>query len=211
MLSENPRAMGRLIVVSAPSGAGKSSLVDRALAGVERLRFSISVTTRPPRGQEKDGIDYYFVSEEAFRSMIEQGKFLEYAQVHRHYYGTPVDPINQILLAGEDVILDIDVKGAEQVRKRIPDAVTVFVLPPSRQALKDRLRSRNLNSADDLDCRMEDATLEVGSLDKFDYIVVNDDLESAAQALEAVVIADRHRLDRQRAIVQAIISTFGGN
>src|SRR5947207_4047156 len=136
---------GILIVVSAPSGAGKSSLAGRVLKRVENLKFSISYTTREPRGTEQNGIDYHFVSQNEFESMQERREFLECAEVHGYLYGTHESAVEEVLAHGCDVMLDIDVQGAEQVRRRVPDAILVFILPPSREILEARLLARNLN------------------------------------------------------------------
>src|SRR5262245_25172900 len=220
MSSENPAQTGsnppahpergNLIVVSAPSGAGKSSLAERVLKRVDGLRFSISYTTREPRGAEQHGVDYFFVNENDFNSMAERGEFLEYAEVHGHLYGTHEKPVEEIISKGFDVMLDIDVQGAEQVRRRIPEAISIFILPPSRKVLEARLRARNLNEAADIDRRLRNAGIEVQLYERFNYVVVNDDLDRALAQLEAIIVAERCRPDRQRNRIESIISTFGG-
>ena len=180
-----------LIVVSAPSGAGKSSLVGEALKSVDRLKYSISYTTRKARGAERDGVEYYFVSEEEFLDMRDRGEFLESAEVHGFLYGTQRATIERMLAEGSDVILDIDVQGAGQIVQQMPEAVTVFVLPPSREILESRLRMRNLNDPEDLEIRLKNASREVLSYSSFKYVIVNDDLERATRELEAVIIAER--------------------
>ena len=204
------KSRGTLIVVTAPSGAGKSSLVERALARVDRLRYSVSYTTRIARGSEKHGTDYFFVSEEEFQRMRKGGEFLESAEVHGHLYGTHRATIEKMTGDGFDVILDIDVQGAAQIRTQMPLAVTVFVLPPSMDVLESRLRTRNLNAPADLERRLRNALAEVSSYREFDYIIVNDDLDRATAALEAIIIAERHRSERQQATALDILSTFGG-
>lgn len=201
---------GNLVVVTAPSGAGKSSLVERALKRVDRLRYSVSYTTRKARGAEKHGVNYYFVSEDEFLRMRNSGEFLESAQVHGYLYGTNRAAIEKIMNEGFDVILDIDVQGAEQIRCQMPDAITIFILPPSREVLESRLRSRNLNSSSDLDRRLRNAVGEVRAYKDFKYVIVNDDLDRATSALEAVIIAERHRTERQEGAALDILSTFGG-
>lgn len=212
MSNEGTGAEGRgsLIVVSAPSGAGKSTLVQRVLAAVDRLRYSVSYTTRARRGSEQEGVEYHFVSEAEFMDLRERGQFLEWAQVHGSLYGTRRDETERLLDEGFDLILDIDVQGAAQVKRNMPEAVTVFILPPSRQVLESRLRSRNLNEPLDLRRRLVNAAREVRFYEEFDYLIVNDDLERAAAVLGAIILADRHRSKRQRARGQAIIDTFGG-
>ena len=202
---------GNLIVVSAPSGAGKSSLAQRALNRIEGLKFSISYTTREPRGAEKDGVDYHFVSEDEFRNMRDRSEFLESAEVHGYLYGTHRAAVDELLAQGLDVILDIDVQGAEQVRQRVPEAITVFILPPSREILEARLRSRNLNEPSDLERRLSNAADEVRLYEKFHYVIVNDDLDRALASLEAIITAERCRLLRQVTHVESILNTFGGD
>jgi len=201
---------GNLIVVTAPSGAGKSSLVARAVQAIECVRFSISYTTRKPRGTERHGVDYYFVSEKKFLAMRERGEFIESALVHGYYYGTHRGAVEAMLKEGFDVILDIDVQGAQQLHKQIPKAVMIFILPPSRQALEERLKKRRLNAPDDLARRLRNATAEVRQYRRFKYVIVNDDLERAFAALRAIIEAERQRTDRQKQHAQSIIATFGG-
>jgi guanylate kinase len=216
MSSENPALTviqaerGTLIVVSAPSGAGKSSLAERVLKRVEGLRFSISYTTREPRGAEQDGIDYYFVSEDEFRAMRERDEFLECAEVHGYLYGTHEKPVEELLSQGLDVMLDIDVQGAEQVRRRVPEAILIFIMPPSCEVLEARLRARNLNAPADIERRLRNAAIEVQLYDRFDYVVLNEDLDRALAQLEAIIIAERSRPDRQRNRIESVIATFGG-
>jgi guanylate kinase len=210
-LAEEPRKTGpgRLIVVSAPSGAGKSSLVEIALQRLERLKYSISFTTRKARGQERDKVDYYFVSESDFVARRSQGEFLECAEVHGQLYGTHRLMVEEMTEQGYDVILDIDVQGAEQIRRQMPEAVTVFIMPPSREVLETRLRSRNLNEPADLERRLKAATMEVKLYKRFDYVIINDDLERAAGELEAVITAERMRPSRQKERIEEIMQTFG--
>lgn len=202
---------GKLIVVSAPSGAGKSSLAGRVLKRVEGLHFSISHTTREARGSEQHGVDYFFVSEVEFLAMSERGEFLESAEVHGNLYGTRESTVEEMLSAGFDVMLDIDVQGAEQVRRRVPEAVLVFILPPSREVLEARLRTRNLNDAPDIERRLRNASIEVQLYERFDYVVINEDLDRALAQLEAIILAERSRPERQRNRIESIIGTFGGH
>jgi guanylate kinase len=205
-----PPERGNLIVVSAPSGAGKSSLAERVLKRVDDLRFSISYTTREPRGAEQHGVDYYFVSEGEFEAMRERDEFLECAEVHGHLYGTHEKPVEEMLSQGFDVILDIDVQGAEQVRRRVPAAILIFIMPPSREVLEARLRARNLNEPPDVARRLRNAAIEVQLYERFDYTVLNDDLDRALDHLESIIIAERCRPERGRIRLEAIITTFGG-
>ena len=201
---------GTLVVVSAPSGAGKSFLVTRAIEQIDGLRFSISYTTRQPRGLERHGEDYFFVSEATFLEMRERGEFLESATVHGNLYGTHNGTIERMLAAGYDVILDIDVQGAAQVRERLKDAVTVFILPPSKRVLEARLRRRNLNDVEDLARRLGNATEEVQLYECFDYVIINNDRDRAFGALKAIIIAERRRPFRQQNKIKSILDTFGG-
>lgn len=201
---------GNLIVVSAPSGAGKSSLVARALKQIGRVRYSVSYTTRAPRGSEREGVDYYFVTDEVFRAMRARGEFIESAEVHGYLYGTHRATIEKILAEGYDVILDIDVQGAEQIIGKMPQAVTVFVLPPSRKVLETRLRKRNLNAPEDLMRRLRNSAAEVRRYDRFKYAIINDDRDRAFAALKAIMSAERSRPDRQKNRVESILNTFGG-
>ena len=201
---------GTLIVVSAPSGAGKSSLAERVLKRLTDLRFSISYTTREPRGPEQNGVDYYFVTEDEFHTMRERDEFLECAEVHGYLYGTHEKPVEELLSQGLDVMLDIDVQGAEQVRRRVPEAILVFIMPPSCEVLGARLRARNLNAAEDIERRLRNAAIEVQLYERFDYVVINEDLDRALAQLEAIIIAERCRPDRQRNSIESAISTFGG-
>jgi guanylate kinase len=174
------------------------------------LRFSISYTTREPRGAEQDGIDYYFVSEEQFRAMRERDEFLECAEVHGCLYGTHEKPVEELLSQGLDVMLDIDVQGAEQVRRHVPEAILIFIMPPSCEVLEARLRARNLNVPADIARRLRNAAIEVQLYDRFDYVVLNEDLDRALAQLEAIIIAERCRPDRQRNRIESVIDTFGG-
>ena len=201
---------GSLIVVSAPSGAGKSSLAERVLKRIPNLKFSCSFTTREPRGTEKDGVDYNFVSVEEFHAMQDRDEFLECAEVHGHLYGTHEKSVEDSIAQGFDVMLDIDVQGAEQIRRRVPEAILIFILPPSCDVLQARLRARNLNAPEDIERRLRNAAIEVQLYGRFDYVVLNDDLDRALAQLEAIIIAERGRPDRQRNRIESVIATFGG-
>ncbi|HEX8089661.1 MAG TPA: guanylate kinase, partial [Blastocatellia bacterium] len=198
---------GNLIVVSAPSGAGKSSLVARAVKQITRLRYSISYTTRAARGAEKHATDYFFVSEKDFQDMRERGEFLEFAEVHGFLYATHRATVEAMLDKGFDVILDIDVKGAQQIVRHMPEAVTIFIMPPSRKVLEARLRKRNLNAPADLDRRLRNATAEVQLYERFGYVIINDNRDRAFASLKTIIIAERRRPGRQRNRVQSIIAT----
>ncbi|MBI3650809.1 MAG: guanylate kinase [Acidobacteria bacterium] len=201
---------GNLIIVSAPSGAGKSSLVHHALNRVAGVCYSVSYTTRPGRGAEVNGVDYHFVSNVEFLRMRDSGEFLEYAEVHGFFYGTHRAATEKLINEGVDVLLDIDVQGAAQIKKQMPEAVTVFILPPSRDILEARLRARQLNSEAEVARRLYNATQEVRRCHEFQYVIVNDELARACAALEAIILAERYSQNRQSVVAENIISTFGG-
>jgi guanylate kinase len=201
---------GNLIVVSAPSGAGKSSLVNRVLNQLKRVRYSTSYTTRAPRGAERHGVDYFFVTQTAFLAMREAGEFIESAEVHGYLYGTHRATIEKMLAEGTDVILDIDAQGAEQIQSKMPEAITVFVLPPSRKVLEARLRRRNLNDPEDLARRLRNSTAEVQLYARFRYVIINDERDRAFSALKAIIAAERRRPNRQEQRIREILDTFRG-
>lgn len=188
---------GLLVVISGPSGVGKGT-VRKALFEKEGhdLVYSVSMTTRPPRENEKDGVDYYFVSKEEFKQRIEQGKLLEYAEFVGNYYGTPLDKVEEQLNKGKEVVLEIEVEGALQVRAKMKDAVFIFIVPPGRQALYDRLKSRGTESEDMIKKRMEKAEREFLLAHKYDYIVVNDEVNNAADRIMAIVRAEHAKTER---------------
>jgi guanylate kinase len=182
------RARGRLFVISAPSGAGKTSLVRALMAREPGLRFSISCTTRARRENEVDGRDYFFVpTVDEFKRMAAAGEFLEHAQVFDNYYATPRRPVEEALAAGQDLILEIDWQGAAQVRTAMPDCVSIFVLPPSRAELERRLRARGTDTGQVIERRLADAAADMTHWREFDYVVINDDFERAAAELADVV------------------------
>ena len=186
--SEHRMKTGRLFVLSGPSGVGKGTLRERALNDVPNLVYSISCTTRNPRDGETDGVEYRFISHEKFKEDISQGLFLEYAHVHEDYYGTLKADVVRELEAGHDVLLEIDVQGALQVREKMPDAVLIFVAPPSVEVLERRLRGRGTEAQGSLNVRLENALKELALKDKYDYIIVNDDLESACEELRKIIL-----------------------
>ncbi len=199
-------------VVSAPSGAGKTSLAAAVLDRVERLTRTISATTRAPRPDEHDGRDYHFVDAHEFRRRREAGAFLEWAQVHGHSYGTPLDEIDRIHSQGHDAVLVIDVQGAASVRQALDTAVTIFVLPPSRRALERRLRRRDGTEAvreADQAARLAVAAHEIEQYVSYDYVIVNDDFETAVAEIEGIVRAERSRLSRRAGEAEAILASFG--
>ena len=182
-------------IISAPSGSGKSTLVNELRKFVPNLDFSISYTTRQPRGSEQNGREYYFISRQQFEDMIRQGKFLEYADVFGNYYGTAKSVLEDADKGGHDVLLDIDVQGERQVKEKIPDAVSIFVLPPSRKELESRLRKRSqsehVDSEEIIRRRLATAKKEIENYPNYDYILVNDRLEQSVDQLQAIVLAER--------------------
>ena len=190
---------GSLFIVSAPSGAGKTSLVAELLAADPTVKKSVSYTTRAPRAGEADGWHYHFVAPDEFERMRAQGGFLETAVVHGHLYGTSRDAVERECAAGHDVLLEIDWQGAAQIRSLKPDAVTVFVLPPSMAALEERLNARAQDAPDVIARRLEAARGEIARAPEFDYVIINDDFNRAAQALISIVRAERLKLSRQLA------------
>ena len=205
-----PARAGSILIVSAPSGSGKSTLIRRLLASDPALQFSISYTTRPPRPGERKGRDYFFVSDARFRKMAASGQFAEWANVFGHFYGTPNRQLRAAQAQGKDLLLDIDVQGHRQVRRRFPDAVSVFLLPPSYRELERRLRRRHSDDPDVIAWRLANARRELGHWREYDYLVVNDKLPEAARALGAIVTASRFRRTVQRVVAQRISKTFGG-
>lgn len=185
-----------LLVLSAPSGTGKTTLGRRLVQSVPGAVFSISATTRRARGREQDGVDYHFVSDARFREMVHQDQFVEWAEVHNHFYGTPRAPVEQAIAAGGLVLFDIDVQGGEQVKARYPMAVTVLVLPPSYAELERRLRARGTDADPVIERRLLAAQAEIRRARGYDYCIVNDDLDLAFEELKSVVIAERLRCSR---------------
>ena len=184
------------IVLSAPSGAGKTTIARALVEGIEDVVFSVSATTRPARDHEVDGVDYHFLSEQDFQAMIEADEFVEWAEVHGHLYGTARKAVEEALDAGRFLVLDIDVQGALQIRQRVADAVLVFVLPPSADVLVERLRERGTEGEDTVARRIENARGELEQASQFDYIVVNENLDQAVDEVRGIVLAQGRRTDR---------------
>ncbi len=188
---------GLLVVISGPSGVGKGT-IRKALFAMPDNNFvySVSMTTRKPRPGERDGVDYFFISREEFKKNIEEGKFLEWAEFVGEYYGTPLEYIEKQLAAGNEVIIEIEVQGALQVREKMPDAVFVFIVPPSRKALEDRLRSRGTEEPAKIQERLAKANREYNLAYKYDYIVVNDEVYNAADRIYAIIRAEHAKTER---------------
>jgi guanylate kinase len=190
--------MTTVYIISAPSGSGKSTLVNRARQIVPDLDFSVSYTTRPPRGNEQNGREYFFVSRADFEQMIKNGDFLEYADVFGNYYGTAKHYLEKAKQRKHDLLLDIDVQGAAQIKQKIPDAVSIFILPPNRTELESRLRDRGQDSEAVIHRRLATATREIENYPKYDYILVNDRLDDSIQALQSILLAERLKHSEQR-------------
>ncbi|MGH9753996.1 MAG: guanylate kinase [Blastocatellia bacterium] len=199
---------GNLIIVSAPSGAGKTTLVAGAIGRDNWAQPSISFTSRRPRAGEEQGVHYHFVSRAEFEVMIANGDFLEWAEVHGNLYGTSRRAVEEGRLAGLDVILTIDIQGAAQARKLFPDAISVFVMPPSLDALAERLENRGTDTEHDRRLRLNIALQEMEQYVNFDYVVINDDLNRAIDELVAIITAERCRMTRRREIATWILQTF---
>ena len=190
--------LGTLFIISAPSGAGKTSLVAELLQRLENIQVSVSHTTRPSRPKETDGIDYHFITQQQFETMIEQQQFVEHAEVHSNYYGTSKEWVQNKLSKGVDVILEIDWQGAEQVRKKIPSAKSIFILPPSKQALFERLKKRGQDSGQVIEQRIAAAKEEMSHYNEADYLIINDQFELACKQLQNIVEATRCEINCQR-------------
>ena len=189
---------GNLFVITAPSGAGKSSLVKALMAADPSLELSVSHTTRAPRGQEVSGREYYFVSPEAFEAMVQADAFVEWANVHSHRYGTSRQAIEDKMAQGADIILEIDFQGALQIKKRFAQAVAIFILPPSWEALRERLIKRGEDSSEVIELRLKNAATEMAQVERFDYVIINDEFERALTDLQTLVKAQRLKLSSQR-------------
>ena len=219
--------MTNVFIISAPSGSGKSTLVNEIRRTVPNLSFSISYTTRKERGHEQNGREYFFISRKQFEEMIRNQEFLEYATVFEtDYYGTALRFLQQAKEQGRDLLLDIDVQGAAQIKHKIPDAVSIFILPPNRTELEKRLRERGQDSEEKIQRRLETASREIENYGKYDYILVNDKLDASVRALEAILLSERlrregstdaalsataqqYRLENVRERLQPILQSFG--
>jgi len=194
---------GMIVVVSSPSGTGRTTIIERVLREDSRLRYSTSVTTRPQRPGEKEGKDYFFVSEKEFKQRIERGEFVEWAEVHGFMYATPRAPLVETVQQGGVIILDIDIQGAMQVKEKFPHCVTIFVAPPSLESLEQRLRNRGTDSEELIKRKLQDALREMAKIPEYDYLIVNEDLDTAVRQLEAILEAERCRTKRAQYSITA--------
>lgn len=218
--------MTNVFIISAPSGSGKSTLVNKIRQTVPNLEFSVSYTTRKPRGAEKNGCEYFFITRQQFEEMIGKSEFLEHANVFGNYYGTARHFLDQAKAEGKDLLLDIDVQGAEQIKRKLRDAVSIFILPPNRSELEQRLRKRSQDSEEVIQRRLDAATREIENYEKYDYILVNDRLEDSVETLQAILLseqlrragrvdadlrakAETCRLEQIRQRLQPILRSFG--
>lgn len=200
--------MANVFVISAPSGSGKSTLVHELMKRVPRLLFSVSYTTRERRGQEVHGRDYFFIDREDFRARLARDEFLESAEVFGHFYGTHRSELERAAAEGSDLVLDIDVQGAAQLKKKIPAAVSIFILPPSREELEQRLRARSQDSEGVIDRRLREAAAEIRNYSNYDYVLVNREVSRSAERLAAIVEATRSRRERMEREIRPILETF---
>lgn len=209
-MSNEKKGTGRLFIVAAPSGGGKTSLVNRLIQTMPSIELSVSHTTRPSRPKEMHGKDYFFVSLDEFKNMIAQDDFIEYAQVFGNYYGTSKKQIEERMAAGIDIVLDIDWQGASQIRQTFPDAISIFLLPPSLEVLRERLQNRQQDHADVIEKRMQQARDELAHYEEFDYLIVNEEFEVALSQLRAIVTAERLKkniqIKRQRKLLSFLLA-----
>ena len=199
---------GLLLIVSAPSGTGKTTLVERLVQVLPNLRMSRSYTSRSARAGERDGLDYNFITREAFEARIQAADFLEWADVFGNYYGTAASDVERMVASGQDVVLVIDVQGARQVKGRGMDHTAIFVMPPSFHVLEQRLRGRSKDSEEQMQRRLDTARSEASSYVDYDYVVVNDDLEPTVVRLQEIIAAERSRTHRMQSVAEGIIDTF---
>lgn len=200
--------MTSVFIISAPSGSGKSTLVAELMKRVEKLRFSVSYTTRSSRGAEQDGREYHFITREQFNERLERGEFLEWAEVFGNFYGTHCSELERAEADGSDLILDIDVKGARQLKEKIPGAISIFILPPSRKELEQRLRARSQDSEPVIERRLQEAAEEIRNYSQYDYVLVNGDVTASVDNLVAIVSANRSRRAWMEQQIRPILETF---
>lgn len=199
---------GTLFVVSSPSGGGKGTIIRHVLDVVPNLSYSVSFTTRAPRNNEMNGREYFFIGRQVFEEMVAAGEFLEWACVHGNFYGTAKRQVAEETAAGVDIVLEVDVQGAESVRELPLDSVSVFILPPSFEVLRERLIARGTDSAEELEVRLRNAPIELRQYSAFDYVIINDEVERAAGQLASIIHAERARCERQENLVREVIKKF---
>lgn len=200
--------LGNLFIISSPSGGGKGTLIREVLKTVPNVGYSVSLTTRQPRAGERNGREYFFVPRDEFEKRINDGEFLEYAEVHGNFYGTSQHQVREMIEQGTDIILEIDVQGADIVRGKISEAVAVFIMPPSLKILRERLSGRGTETAETLALRMKNAPAEIAHFEKFDYVIINDELMSAVGQLRSIFFAERARANRQKRVIERILADF---
>src|SRR5215216_1052228 len=202
---------GTLFVVSSPSGGGKGTIIRHVLDVVENLSYSVSYTTRAPRQGEVDGREYFFINRDTFQEMVAAGEFLEWACVHGNLYGTAKNQIIEDTAAGADIILEVDVQGAASVRQLLMDSVSIFILPPSYEVLRQRLIARGTDSPEELELRLRNAPEELKQYSAFDYVIINDEIDRAVGQLASIIYAERARCMRQEGLVLEVIEKFKSN
>ena len=195
---------GKLFVITAPSGTGKTAIIDIIRKKVEGIGYSVSHTTRPPRRGEVNGVHYCFVAREDFEKMIEAHEFVEWAIVYDHLYGTPVSSVESTLSSGRDLLLDLDIQGAQEIKKQFPEATLIFILPPSLKILHERLKRRSAQDDTNIALRMEKVVGEIRKCRDYDFLIINDDLNQAATEVEAIIVAQRARTERRFPLVQEV-------
>ena len=196
---------GLLLVVSGPSGAGKGTICKALLNKNDQIKLSVSATTRKPRTGEVDGVNYFFIEKEKFTTMIDNGEFLEYAQIYDNFYGTPKAAIMECLEKGQDVILEIEMQGASQIKEVCPDGVFIFVLPPSLEELKNRIVGRGTETAEEIEKRFSCAFDEINKIVDYDYFIVNDDVEKSVKQVESIILSEKNKVIRYK---DSIITKF---
>lgn len=189
---------GLLIVISGPSGAGKGTLCEKLREKNPDIKISVSVTTRPPRNGEKHGINYFFITKEEFYRLREEDKFLEWAEVYGNFYGTLREHVEEVLNRGEDIILEIDIQGALKIKEKCPEGVFIFIIPPTMEELKRRIKKRATETEEEILKRFQSAFRELNYITRYNYIVINDQIDEAVKRLEAIIIAEKCRVDRNR-------------
>jgi guanylate kinase len=199
---------GNLIIISSPSGGGKGTLINSVLETCPEITLSVSYTTRQIRPGEEDGREYFFVSKDGFERLIEEGAFLEYATVHGNYYGTSLSQVRKVMEEGKDIILEIDVQGAETIFSKMPEVVGIFILPPSYSTLENRLTRRGTERQDEIAVRLENSFTEIEKYPLFRYSVVNDDIQRASDEIIGIITAERSRTDRQLGVIADILRSF---